>query len=77
MCKNWIFVFCGLKVEDGEITGEGSEDAKDMKMKDLAVEGSGSGENVNSSLGEKKSSDWSRGVGSQRPSKMVNILNIL
>ncbi|XP_022860156.1 pinin-like [Olea europaea var. sylvestris] len=59
-----------VKVEDGEITGEGSEDAKDMKMKDLAVEGSGSGENVNSSLGEKKSSDWSRGVGSQRPSKM-------
>ncbi|CAA3014956.1 Hypothetical predicted protein [Olea europaea subsp. europaea] len=56
-----------VKVE--EITGESSETVKDMRKKDIAVEGSGSGENTTSSLGEKKSSDWSYGVGSQRPLK--------
>ncbi|CAA2982734.1 Pinin [Olea europaea subsp. europaea] len=56
-----------VKVE--EITGEGSEAVKDMRKKDIAVEGSGSGENASSSLGEKKSSDWSYGVGSQGPFK--------
>lgn len=70
-----FFAFCGLKVE--EITGEGSEAVKDMRKKDIAVEGSGSGENASSSLGEKKSSDWSYGVGSQGPFKAVNIMYIL
>ncbi|KAL2491021.1 protein-protein interaction regulator family protein [Abeliophyllum distichum] len=58
-----------VKVEDGEITGEGSEASNDTRKKDLAVEGSGSRENVSARLGEKKTSDWSRDVGSQRPSK--------
>ncbi|KAL2513815.1 protein-protein interaction regulator family protein [Forsythia ovata] len=58
-----------VKVEDGEIIGEGSEAVNDTRKKDLAVEGSGSRENVSASLGEKKTSDWSRDVGSQRQSK--------
>ncbi|XP_042060335.1 pinin-like [Salvia splendens] len=58
-----------VKVEDGEIIEGGPEAVTDVEEKEVALD-IGDAVNTNGSQGERKPSNWSQRVGSQRPSKM-------
>lgn len=69
---NHVFYF-SLKVEDGEIIEGGSEAGTDVEEKEVALD-TEDAVITNGSQGERKSSNWSQGAGSQQPSKMVYLI---
>ncbi|GER24706.1 protein-protein interaction regulator [Striga asiatica] len=62
-----------VKVEDGEIAEDGSEDANDVQKNNASVNtgpNANANANANSRLGEKMQSNWTARDANQRPSKM-------